>query len=59
MNKVSASEYRQWILIFRLKYMFVAGNIIRIARQTILKLLEGHPYKEIFHKKLSKNKICG
>jgi len=32
MDKVSASEYRQWILIFRLKYVFVAGKIIRIAR---------------------------
>jgi hypothetical protein len=31
-----------------LKYIFVAGNIIRTARQTILKLLEGYPYKEVF-----------
>jgi hypothetical protein len=48
MDKVSASEYRQWILTFRLKYVFVAGKIIRTARQTILKLLEGYPYKEVF-----------
>ena len=59
MDKVSASEYRQWILTFRLKYVFVAGKIIRTARQTILKFLEGYPYKEAFHKKLLKNKTCG
>ena len=51
MDKVSASkyEYGQWILTFRLKYVFVTGKIIRTVRQIILKLLEGHPYKEIFH----------
>lgn len=48
MDKVSVCEYRQWILTFRLKYVFVAGKIIRTARQTILKLLEGYPYKEVF-----------
>jgi len=48
MDKVSASEYRQWILTFRLKYVLVAGKIIRTARQTILKLLEGYPYQEVF-----------
>jgi len=48
MDKVSASGYRQWILTFRLKYVLVAGKIIRTARQTILKLLEGYPYKEVF-----------
>jgi len=50
MNQVSASEYeyKQRILTFGLKYMFMAGKIIRTARQTILKLLERHPYKEVF-----------
>jgi len=48
MDKVSANEYRQWILTFRLKYVFVAGKIIRTARQNILKLLEGYPYQEVF-----------
>ena len=48
MDKVSASEHRQWIVTFRLKYVFVAGKIIRTARQTILKLLEVYPYKEVF-----------
>ena len=54
MDKVSASGYRQWILTFRLKYVLVAGKIIRTARQTILKLLLGYPYKEVFHKKTVK-----
>ena len=31
-DEVSANKYRQWILTFRLKYVFVAGKIIRIAR---------------------------
>jgi len=48
MDKVSASEYRQLILTFRLKYVFVRGKIIRTVRQTILKLPEGYPYKEAF-----------
>ena len=48
MDKVSASEYRQWILTFRLKYVLVVGKIMRTVRQTILKLLEGYPYKEVF-----------
>jgi len=48
MDKVSASECRQWILTFRLKYVLVAGKIIRTARQTILKLLEGYSYKGVF-----------
>jgi len=59
MDKVSASEYRQWILTFRLKYVLVAGKIIRTARQTILKLLEGFLTKKYFSKKLLKNKTCG
>jgi hypothetical protein len=48
MDRVSASEYRQWILTFRFKYVFVAGKIIKTARRTILKLMEGYPYKNVF-----------
>ena len=48
MDKVSVNEYRQWVQTFRLKYVFVAGKIIRTGRQTILKLLEKYPYKEVF-----------
>ena len=43
MNNVSASEHRQSILTLRLKYVFVADKIIRTAKQTILKFLEGYP----------------
>jgi hypothetical protein len=48
MDKVAKKEYRQWIITFRLKYVFLAGKIIRSARQTILKLPEKYLYKEIF-----------
>ena len=48
MDRVSVSEYRQWIVTFRLKYVFVAGKIIKTARQTIMKLLEGYPFREVF-----------
>lgn len=48
MDKVSVNEYRQWILTFRLKYVFVAGKIIKTARKTILKLSEDYPHKKIF-----------
>lgn len=48
LDRLSTAEYRQWIKTFRLKYVFVAGKIIKTARQTILKLLEGFPYKEVF-----------
>ncbi len=41
LDRVSSNEYRQWILTFRLKYVFVAGKIVRTARQTILKISEG------------------
>jgi len=34
--------------------VFVVGKIIRAARQTILKLLEGYPYKEVFQQKAVK-----
>ena len=47
-DKLPASEYRQWILTFRLKYVFVAGKIIKTARQIILQLLKGYPYKEVY-----------
>lgn len=53
MDRVSVSEYRQWILMFRLKYAFVTGKIIKTARQTIMKLLVGYPYKEVFQYKVT------
>lgn len=48
LDKLPVSEYRQWILTFRLKYVFLAGKIVKSARQTVLKLLEGYPYKAVY-----------
>lgn len=48
LDRVSFNVYRQWILTFRLKYVFVAGKIVRTARQTIVKISEGYLYKEVF-----------
>lgn len=47
-DKLPINEYRQWIITFRLKYVFLAGKIVRTARQTILKLSEGYPYKALY-----------
>jgi len=35
---VSKTEYRQQIKTFRLKYVFLAGKIIRTARSMVMKL---------------------
>jgi len=45
---VSESEYRQQIKTFRLKYIFLAGKIIRTARQVILKISETYPYRDLY-----------
>ena len=47
---LSTSEYRQQIKTFRLKYIFLAGKIIKTARYVIMKLSEDYPYKEVYHK---------
>ena len=49
-DKLVAQEYRQQIKTFRLKYLFVAGRIIRTARSTIMKLAFDYPYKEVFQR---------
>jgi hypothetical protein len=46
---VSKKEYRQQIKTFRLKYVFLAGKIIRTARSVVMKLSEKYPYQEVFH----------
>ena len=50
---VRTTEYRQQIKTFRLKYIFLAGKIIRIARSVVMKLSEKYPYREIYGKSLS------
>ena len=47
------SEYRQQIKTFRLKYVFLAGKIIRTARSVIMKLSEKYPYQEVYERCLS------
>ncbi|HBK70247.1 MAG TPA: IS1380 family transposase, partial [Flavobacteriaceae bacterium] len=48
MAYLSPVEYRQQIKTFRLKYIYVAGQLIKAARQTILKLMPNYPHKELF-----------
>jgi hypothetical protein len=47
------SEYRQQIKTFRLKYVFLAGKIIRSARYVVMKLPAKYPYKDVFEKCLA------
>jgi len=47
------TEYRQQIKTFRLKYIFLAGKIIRTARSVVMKLSEKYPYREIYEHSLS------
>ena len=47
MDFAKGTEYRQQIKTFRLKYIFLAGKIIRTARSVIMKLSEKYPYREM------------
>jgi hypothetical protein len=47
------SEYRQQIKTFRLKYVFLAGTIIRRARYVVMTLSAKYPYKDVYEKCLS------
>jgi len=53
MDFAKGTEYRQQIKTFRLKYIFLAGKIIRTARSVVMKLSEKYPYQEIYEKSLS------
>jgi hypothetical protein len=52
MDFANGAEYRQHIKTFRLKYIFLAGKIIRIARSVVLKLSKNYPNQEIYAKSL-------
>jgi hypothetical protein len=52
-DMVRKPEYRQQIKTFRLKYTFLAGKIIRTARNVVMKLSERYPYQEMYEKSLS------
>ena len=47
---LNASEYRQQIKTFRLKYVFLAAKIIKTARSVIMKLSSKYPYQEVYKK---------
>jgi len=47
------TEYRHQIKTIRLKYIFLAGKIIKTARSVVMKLSEKYPYQEIYEKSLS------
>jgi len=53
LDYVRVAEYRQQIKTFRLKYIFLAGKIIRTPRSVVMKLPERYPYREIYEHGLS------
>jgi len=53
MDFAKATEYRQQIKTFRLKYIFLAGKIIRTARSVVMKLSAKYPSQEIYEKYFS------
>jgi hypothetical protein len=53
MDFTRETEDRQQVKTFRLKYIFLAGKIIRTARSVVMKLSEKYPYREIYEKSLS------
>jgi hypothetical protein len=52
MDFAKGKEYWQKINTFRLKCIFLAGKIIRTARNVIMKLSEKYPYREIYEQSL-------
>ncbi len=46
-DSLHISEYRQQIKTFRLKYVFLAGKIIRTARYVVMKLSAKYPYQQV------------
>jgi len=53
MDMVKTTEYRQQIKTFRLKYVFLAGKIIRTARSVVMKLSDRYPFQEMYEQSLS------
>ena len=49
MDRGMKAEYRQQIKTFRLNYIFLAGKIVRTARQVVLKLPEQYAHQPIFN----------
>jgi len=55
MDFAGETEYQQQIKTFRLKYIFLAGKIIRTARNVLMKLSEQFLIKSFVKKVLLKN----
>ncbi len=53
MDRRMKAEYRQQIKTFRLKYIFLAGNIVRTARRVVMKLSEEYPYQGVYEYRLA------
>ncbi len=53
MDFKNGTEYRQQIKSFRLKYIFLAGKIIRTARSVIMKPSENYPYREMYEQRFA------
>ena len=52
-DMVMPTEYRRQIKTFRLKYIILAGKIIRTARSVVMKLSDRYPYQEMYEHILS------
>ncbi|HEY5157520.1 MAG TPA: transposase, partial [Anaerolineales bacterium] len=52
-DSLCISEFRQQIKTFRLKYVFLAGKIIRTARYVVMKAPAKYPYKDVYEKCLA------
>ena len=50
MDFANGTEYRQQIKTFRLKYVFLAGKIIRTARYVVMKLPAKYPFRDVYEK---------
>ena len=55
MDSANGTEYRQQIKTFRLKHIFLAGKIIRTARNVIMRLSEKYPYREMYEQSFALN----
>lgn len=53
MDFAKETEYREQIKTFRLKYIFLAGKLIRTARSVVMKLSEQYTFQEVYEKSLS------
>lgn len=50
LDSLDATEYRQQIKTFRLKYVFVPAQIIKTGRIVIMKMPINYPYKKLYTK---------